>query len=778
MRNFIYSFLVFFISIFTFQSVSFAAPDATKSPISVASKLYWAARLMDNNKNWPKISELLREVLTTDLENDFVKSRVKQVKQYVDNEEARQAKSKFLNSRLQTFSFLEARLLLVECIQEMRPRLNRSWDGEVRHFKKLIMSALFPHMEEYAEIEFPDPKKYSFDLYGYTMRNLKALMIATGGEELEPLFPEFIAEDQKKKTRIDDWDVNGFSHIARLTSFRDRIGKNLMAEGIDQKHLLPSGWNPQDSGWTPSKWDDDWDWGGGGYSGDNKIATLKRAYLYLTKAIIMLNNHRSVDEYEPLTLLMIAVSNPQMIDEDPQLHDFVEGIKFKFAIAKDGAEGEGFKPHDYNLVQSVNDALSPDSNLALKFEVDSRSKQRWLYLVSNTNGNSNLLANMLSIRNAVTAIQATKYMPEAVWSNLKATPEAMSKLAKGIETVIQGWKGVNNPVIRWGSYPAEVAFKVIITVGGKSVSKIAAVTGKYVQALIANEKVIKVVNVAKSENFIRGLIGLSVALDVTEGWIEYYSTPSSLHQADILSRTVGRVGGSLLYLVKNNRALILYIAALDLGHMFFDKVPSTSILLEKAFKLAYLKAYKQVKGASLIQVEMNKIKSQLVIQNETEALGMLEAYEKGITEAKTLQDMEKARAEFDTKLGLYAARRVVFHYVMTSVLNNGSDQDFAEEMKTQGIEYDRMNKLAIYTNPGAAKEQMGRAALDIAYDEKWVKLGGVLPEKPRMKPQKPKPEDKDSEKKKEPTPPGNGNGDSGKPPRKPNPWEDPNEVKP
>lgn len=716
----------------TVPGVKTASAAPAKNPISLAAKLYWIAQTMDKHDNWLAISKLLHQTLEEDLSNPFLRSRLKKVKQYVDREMIRQSAGAVTGGRLDTHSFLEARLLIVECIQELRPRLNLSWTGEVRHLKKMLYTAIFPHMEEFGEIEFPAPKTYSFDTYGYTIKNIKALLVGKGGKDVKPLFKQFLGEVKKRRPLDDDDDDFGSNmYFHKLSYFKDRIHSALLTEGIDpdKNPALPSDWDPTTgSGGSPT-WEpgDDTVWPGSDW--DYKIASLKRAYKYIKNVLSAMRNHHSTDEYEPLTLLMIAVSNPGLIEHDPQLKDFIKGVKFKLKLTTNGSDGSGFKLQDYQLVKLVNDSLVPQANVKLQFETDNKTGQIVLYLVSNFNGSTNVAMNLLSFKNIVTIVQAIKYMPESVFSLAKLTPESVSKAVDAINAWIKRMTTEANPFYRFVGYNSQVIFDVVMTLGGKTVSKAAEALGKIIKKIAAHPKTAKALQIAKSEGFLRTMVAVSVGADITMGVLELLQNHNPHQTPKIAIRTASKVSGTLIYLAKK-RPAILIAAGFDIGHLIYDKIPSVSKIFESIFKFGYGKFVYLRTGHSPRELELIDLKKQLGIEDHTEAQTLLVEFEQATKTATDLKQLEVAKAKLSQRLGMYAARRLFFHYVTITALGGKGERDLGFELKRQSNEYDRVYWTWFNPPGGKEKEQAGLSLLDRDFDKKWVGFGGKLPEKP------------------------------------------------
>lgn len=719
-------FLVVFILVLSALSLGNSC-FAGNTPHSISAKLFWAAKLMETHKDWTKVSELLREVLEDRTANDFVRSRVEQVKQYVDREPIRRK----LQERLETHSFLEARLLLVECLQELRPRLNRSWDGEVRLAQNLIRSVVFPGDEDLGEIIFPAPSSYAFDLYGYTIQNIKSTLIKPAGEKFEALFPEFLSEQkqiaQAPLLKEVSRDLGNAMTITRLSALRDRMRSYLLSEGI-KPDVMPSDWNPQRDG----SGNDDIKFGQGSDT-QQVVSAVVTAYNYVKDVVDGLKNKRTLDEYEPLTLMMVALANPKLIDEDPQLKAFVSGLKLRYRLAIDGEDGVKFEAHDYELVELVNDALSPSSRTRLRLEVDGGTGRTALWLISSFNGDTeSFLPELLTFKNIVRSVQTVRYlMPAAAVEWIKGAPKNLPQFPGALGTWITRLTKSDNVIYKVVGTPLKVAYD--LSFGRKFVTKGAERTSLLVEKVLARPSLQKAYSFVKTDTFLKIAVGVTAACDLAEGIIKYAANDNSDNNSKIVIHTGSEVFADLVYLTKYKR-VVRGALILDIGHIFLDDVPSTAQVLEKAGTLLWGGITKVSTGHTPDELSIIKIKKLLQIGDDnTEALTLLDRFENSVEAAQSLEDLELARAELHRAVGLFAARRLTLHYAMLSTLNSQTNRELGRELERQFLTYENMMNGLWFKTPthSASDGQPGLRYLRRLYDKKWVALGGTLPRKPK-----------------------------------------------
>ncbi len=142
------------------------------SPIA---KTYMARVLLENHENWKEAYELLRGVLKN--HKDEVPSVVlkkieraaKQVARFLPETYVRKA----LNRRHLIRPFLEAQYLLNEALMDWRIALNTSSDSETVFVEKLFQSYFFPGFEDRGTLLYPDPNTYSFNIFALTPENVQ-----------------------------------------------------------------------------------------------------------------------------------------------------------------------------------------------------------------------------------------------------------------------------------------------------------------------------------------------------------------------------------------------------------------------------------------------------------------------------------------------------------------------------------------------------------------------------------------------------------------------------
>lgn len=717
---------IFRVVLLSFIFVASANASEKKIAKSAAAKLFWAAKWMETHDRWKDVSELLRELQELDLNNDHCRARINALKQYVDGESRRRKD----DARLDTSSFLEARLVLMDCITEFRPRFNHSWSDEVRSVQAMIKTAIFPGHEPEGVIVFPEPHTYSFDLYGYTVRNIKALMIHRGGVELEPLFKELLVDlkrEAPKKPKANKEDIEedfgNYMYIRKIEETKDKVYSYLWREGFDAEI---GGWDPAR---TEGKKKDDIDFGK--VPGGDTIKSLADVYKYLKDMLVLLKNQRSIDEYEPLMLLWLAVTNPKLIEHDPQLRAFVSGVRLKYKLAEEGKDVVKFEPHDYKLVELVNDALVPDAKVKLHFEVDNKTAREALYVISNFNGDTNIYSNILTFKNVIRTVQGAKYMPEGMAAWIKAMPQNLpkypGKLASWLDTmskshniIYKAMGTVGHPVVN-------------MTVGRQIVTQTLEGTGKFIERVAARPSARKALAAVKSEFFLRTLVAVSVGADLTTGILKMVYAGDNDDIPEILIHTGAEVGGTLLYLVKSKR-VVRGVIALDIGHMLFDKVPSTSQLLEAGALKLYNGFVEWDTGKTPLEHRLLKIKRQLGIgEGNDDAVTLLRAFESEIAAASTTLELEKAWDKMTEALGDFSARRLTFHYVAVTALNGKGSRSLGEMLRDHYEQYDRMVNWTWFEAPGSSKpRQLGLKELMKDFDKKWVRLGGTLPRKPSV----------------------------------------------
>ncbi len=149
--------------------------DETTLHSTPIAKIYMARVLLENHENWAEAYELLRDVLKNHREemNSIVYKKIdraaKQVARYLPETYIRQK----VNARHLIRPFLEAQYLLNEALMDWRVALNNSSDSETVFVEKLLQSYFFPGFEDRGMIMYPDQTSYAFDIFALTPENVQ-----------------------------------------------------------------------------------------------------------------------------------------------------------------------------------------------------------------------------------------------------------------------------------------------------------------------------------------------------------------------------------------------------------------------------------------------------------------------------------------------------------------------------------------------------------------------------------------------------------------------------
>src|SRR3989338_1949457 len=308
------------------------------------AKLYEALKLIDDHSNWLQVSELLREVLASDLEGRYVRDHLKLAKREIDAEFPVSS----VRTRILDWPFVVAKLRIIEALMANHARLNVSYDREVPLIKGLLQTYFFPGAEDEGEIIFPDKSSYSFDIYGYVKENVLKTETAPSGVIDDPRFPPVPKPDPKKVSP----QVPGIKGQPGEPGSQGQIVRPVMLtpeEAKQQLDFLRS--TLQSLG--------------------NLLGATKTEIEDVFKVVRLQN------QFEPWAMLMQIIANPDSIYSDPQLNDFLQGVKLRLKVG----EYDRSEEHTHFLKEVLQDQA--DLGLYVEEEVNSTLGKAALYVTSN-----------------------------------------------------------------------------------------------------------------------------------------------------------------------------------------------------------------------------------------------------------------------------------------------------------------------------------------------------------------------------------------------------------
>lgn len=745
-------------------------PQRPSHPHSAVALLYRASQLLVRHAPLIDVSNTLQAALNLNIPNRYVSERILRVKRYVDQRRWVDTYHTVFNQRHEVHARLEANLLLVEAIQEMRPRLNLSYDGEVRHLKRLIFSILCPLSENRCDIVFPPASTYRFDTYGYTMANLRALLIARGNGAIQPEFAEFMDAAQRPTPIIipppgsgSGCDLNptlpGCGSIPSIPGIPS-IPSIPGIPGIPSNPGIPGRPNdpdrPQTTGSSPraqprrdypnypndptipdidlfnqqrlmehrlmtfrdqalhrtsyisNNLNIDWSlpvtMGGSSVFLPPNTPEEQATYIisYINSILEFMRLNREYDEYEPLTLLWSYLSNPSLIETDPQLRDFISGVRVRVAIANDRDDPAVLRHFAENaqLMERLNDSAGRTPSLQVEIgPSNQRSAESAVYVTHTLRGESNPLHGIFAFHSFLSVLTLAKIAPRD-FINLNNLPTMLERVQGILTRANQSPSWLYRLVL---GPTGQLTFDFVVNLAG---GRIVSVGQRLQKVIEESERITRLRNRARNagrwlaqDRVTHFLITASIALDVGNAYFEvqrYRQAQQPIAPAVI--RGVSQATSRLIYLVRN-RWVVGGAAILDIGSLFTTAIPPVSRILESVLTWAYNHEERLRTGQSPVQQMMTQVERDLGIVNTVDAAEMLRRFQAELDQAQTPEAIVQARQNMAQNLSQYCYRRMVFHYYMTLQQNGDGSHDLGVELRRHAAEYERIWRNVFSSEP-------------------------------------------------------------------------------
>ncbi|MBI3019237.1 MAG: hypothetical protein HYY61_05030 [Deltaproteobacteria bacterium] len=635
--------------------------EAQKDKIYLKShnaKLYQALRLIDDRSNWLKVSELLREVLASDLEGRYVRDHLKLAKREIDAE----LPKSFVINRVLDWPFIVAKLRILEAIMANHARLNVSYDREVPLIRGLLRTYFFPGMEEECDILglgfpsdgkkeepqcgilVPDKSSYSFDIYGYVKENVLKTETAPSGVIEDPRFPPEPKKDLKKTSPVPPLPGGQIGKPQFLTP--EEIKEQLsflqkMLEGM--KRLL---------GTSSSEIED------------------------LFKVIRLQN------QYEPLAMLMQLIAHPDSMYSDPQLYDFAQGVKVRLKMGE-----YDYRPEEQNLLTEVLRSQT-DLGLTIEEDVNSTTGKAALYVTSNlTHGPA-----MLNIRYLIYLKKFIELYPMVS----QYGPPAIEFL-----TFLKGLGLANTWYVKFFAWPARIAGNLVL--GSGSLVTTVLKNGRMVALLskVGNTKASKWLT--QNDRYFKIALAVTMAADLTEGVIQVYSAVDKYERIEAVQRTLSETAATSLYLMPliSQKAFFRWLGwgalALDVGHRIYSDIPETHDVLYWVLSDYITDPAFLIFTGDTVKGYMVKDYEQQIGVSDEEANQTLQTFEKAIALSSKKEELAISHEAFEQTMKSYANKRLFLIYYLIQRWNNNEVEELGEMERNYWQDYQRYEKKVAST---------------------------------------------------------------------------------
>jgi hypothetical protein len=661
--------------------------DSVKLKQGSVTRLYWARVLMEDYTKWPKAYELIRFVAQN--ESTLPPAVIKKLRK-ASTIMAKFLPEKFLRERLDmrhlTRPFLEAQYLVNEAIMDLRVPINQSNDSEILYIENALKSYFFPGQESLGKIEYPADATYAFDLYALTPVNLAAARLEAShygypntkktsnpvvinpapnpvpipgdpGKPSDPGSPSIPTIPTPPgggvilpKTVVNQGALDRLSLLERKIIGTDQASSVsfMPPEGFLQ-NLLDLGVDIKD------------------------IMTIAEK---LTKDLTP--SDRVVNRYRPQALLLQALSDPGSVVLDPQIQDFLRGVKIKVPVmelstleAKElyklfsSFDGDFIKPlpkkeGDFviDFGKLLNDQYSEGQDLSeILLEHQSSSLGgATLYLTSGVGGADLYRARILQV--LLKAAQA--YLPvhsKMPWSenNLKLfVTKIPQMLAKLRESQLKYWQ--TNSWIAQTYATLHLAPQGLL-LGARATSRFFELNpkiGQTIDRIAANPKIKWLKNNTENGKLLFAVTLLAVSARITTGIMDANKVDNAYDKMDIMVDTAADSATSLTYLLPYvGWPTMLIDISHDIGWVDFH-TPDAYAWLERFFVGSMVK---MSTGQSLSEIKLMELDNKW---NLPYADYNYAAWEKKI--AKKEADPDKLRMELLNEIQDLALRSLMQNY--------------------------------------------------------------------------------------------------------------------
>ena len=625
------------------------------------AKLYQALKLIDDRSNWLKASELLREILASDLEGPYVRNHLKLAKREIDSGLVKS----FFSNRVLDWPFVVAKLRILEAIMANHARLNVSYDREIPLIRGLLKSYFFPGMEaecgiisddlplngkeepQDCGVILPNKSTYSFDIYGYVKENVLKTETAPSGVVEDPRFPPEEKKDPKK--------VPPVPGQPSFPGSRESIGRPNMMTPEDAKEQLDFL--------------------------KSLLESMKDLIGATTTQIEELFKiARLQNQYEPLAMLMQLIANPDSMYSDPQLYDFAQGVKIRLKVGE-----YDYHPGEQSLLTEILRSQT-DLGLTVEEEVNSKTGQAALYVTSN-----------LTHGPAMMNIRYITYLKKFI--ELYPTASKFGPVAIDFLTFLKGLGAANAWYIKFIASPVRIAGHLVLEAGDISVSILK--NGRVVALLskVGNSGGAKWV--IQNDRYFKIALALTMAADLTEGFIQIYSAVDKYDRLDAVEKTISEATATSLYFLPlvSRRALFQWLGwgafSLDVGHRIYSGIPEThdvlywilsDYMVDPAF---YVLTGNTAKGWMVKDYE-----KQLGIEDSNFS-DALHTFEKAISLSSNKEQLAISQEAFSAALKDSTNKRLFMIYYLIQRWNNNEVEELGDMEQKYWQEYQKYEKEVV-----------------------------------------------------------------------------------
>ena len=643
---------IFLVFIYVFPSVSALAGDSFQGKVYLKSnnaKIYQVLKLMDDRTQWLTVSELLREILDSDIEDKFIRNQLALAKDEVDAE----LYKKVARQRVLDWPFVVAKLRIIEAMMANHARLNISYDREVPLIKGLLQTYFFPGMETEGDIIYPPKKSYSFDLYGYVQQNIEKTETAPSGVIDDPRFPP--KPEVKKPDPKDPKNKNG-----KVKKIKPIIPYNPNRdEDEDAEEVSPNGLKEDMDAITDT------------VEAVKKITDATYKELQDFAHAVRLQN-----QFEHYALLLQVIANPDSMYSDPQMFDFMKGVKLRLRISKE----YDFKPEQQDLLLSVFQEQT-DIGLTIEQALDSETGKAILYVSSNM-----VDPEVISFRYLIYLKKILDFssnpMTQSKGRDLVAIMIKTARSLKKLQGAQRWYSSLMQALGRGSGHVLMGGYQIIQKVLEKDgqVVKLLEKMRTFSFAVPKTEKMVRPAAAAewisKNDRYFKAVLYIAMAHDLAAGMVQYLTARDKFEKVEVFQETLSKEVVHLLYMAPlvTQKAIYRWLSwgafAFDVGSLISDDVPPAHQVIKTVFgEMIPYTAASWITGTTYRTVMIREYESRMGL-NENEDDLSVHYFSEAIHAAQDEGQLAVSRKAFEDEMRAYANKRLFMIYYLIQRWDN------------------------------------------------------------------------------------------------------------
>lgn len=537
---------------------------------SANSKIYVAQSLLHDDKSWDLAYEILRDIIKNDdTLNSVSMKKIKKAASLISNYNIQKPVWSYSGiGQYKTRPYIEAQMYLAEALMDSRIFLNQSYDSEVKYVDNLLKNYFFPLQADKVKIIYPNASAYAFNKWAFSKENIEAA--ETGKAVEDGGFFNFLGDTSSNSSNTTT-NPNGPKGIPTPPNFNKPVVPTVPNQPIQAP------FNPQLSGNDDSP---------KGMAGEEQEKGIIEDAAEVVDVVVEISdkakdllkayekneekNNRINNRYIGQAMLVQALAEPGSVLVDPQLQEFLKGIKLEYSLGEvDMPKRLELEEINENLGENIvqGEGQNIQINLSKLFEMNREGTysslkleyrsmpgklgRATLFVISSVSGEdlmfNRVLQHAASLAQNADMIASSK-AAEVAGGAVNTIPKFLSHLGEALKNTVKYGKdaeSLGNYAGVWNS-----AKKTLVWGLGKAEAPKAAIT-KLVQSPMLQKVLDNSVRTkfVQSGALFNSLIAIGVIIEVTTGIIEMNKAETQDEKNHARNEMLARTGGQLLYLL-------------------------------------------------------------------------------------------------------------------------------------------------------------------------------------------------------------------------------------